>query len=41
MPSPLAGKVIRYGNFTSVADLEDKIIAFIEYYDDHLAHPYR
>ena len=36
----LVRKPIRRGNFTSVAELEDKIIEFIQYYDEHLAHPY-
>ena len=37
----LTRKLLRRGNFTSVADLENKIIEFIQYYDEHLAHPYR
>ena len=37
----LARKLIRRGNFTAVADLENKIIKFIQYYDENLAHPYR
>ena len=37
----LTRKVVRRGNFTSVDDLETKIIEFIEYYDEYLAHPYR
>ena len=37
----LSRKLIRRGNFSSVADLEDKIIEFIQYYDEHSAHPYR
>ena len=37
----LARKLLRRGNFTSVADLENKIIEFIRYYDESLAHPYR
>jgi transposase len=37
----LTRKVIRRGNFTSVDDLDTKIIEFIEYYDEFLAHPYR
>jgi transposase len=39
--STLTRQVIRRGNFHSPDDLMDKIIAFIEYYDAHLAHPYR
>lgn len=37
----LVRKLIRRGNFSSVADLENKIIRFVEYYNEHLAHPYR
>ena len=39
--STLTRKVIRRGDFSSVADLEDKIIAFIRYYNKCLAHPYQ
>ena len=38
--STLSRKVIRRGDFASVADLEDKIIAFIKYHNVHLARPY-
>jgi transposase len=37
----LTRKVIRRGDFGSVDDLDAKIIEFIEYYDEFLAHPYR
>jgi transposase len=37
----LSRKLIRRGNFTCVGDLERRIIEFIEYYDEYLAHPYR
>ena len=37
----LVRKLLRRGNFTSVADLENKIIEFVQYYDEYLAHPYR
>jgi transposase len=37
----LTRKVIRRGNFASVDDLDAKIIEFIQYYDEYLAHPYR
>ena len=37
----LTRKLIRRGNFTSVADMENKIIEFVAYYDEHWAHPYR
>jgi len=33
--------VLRRGHFGSVDDLQDKIIAFIEYYDAYLAKPYQ
>jgi transposase len=38
--STLSRKAIRRGDFGSVGDLEDKIIAFIEYHNAHLARPY-
>ncbi len=38
--STLSRKVIRRGDFGSVEDLEEKIIAFIDYYNAHLARPY-
>jgi len=38
--STLAGKVIRREDFCSVGDLEDEIIEFIEYHNEHLARPY-
>jgi transposase len=39
--STLVRKVIRRGDFSSVDDLQDKIIRFIEYYNDYLAKPYK
>ena len=39
--STLSRKVINRGNFYSVADLENKIIAFIKYYNNNLAKPYQ
>lgn len=33
-------KVIRRGNFTSVADLEAKLKAFLDYFNQVLAHPF-
>ena len=39
--STLTRKVIRRGDFNSVDDLQDKIIEFIEYYNEHLAKPYK
>ena len=33
-------KVVRRGNFTSVADLNAKLIAFIAYYNETMAHPF-
>ena len=39
--SVLARKLIQRGDFVSLADLEDKIIKFIEYYNRYLAKPYR
>jgi len=39
--STLVRKVIRRGDFSSVDDLQDKIIEFIEYYNEYLAKPYK
>jgi hypothetical protein len=39
--STLARKVIRRGDFSSAYGLEDKIIEFIEYYNEYLAKPYK
>lgn len=33
-------KVIRRGSFTSVKDLRDKILAFVQYFNDVFAHPF-
>ena len=38
--SQLTGKVIRRGDFSSISDLEDKIIEFIAYYNTYLAKAY-
>lgn len=37
----LRRKLTRYGSFSSLTDLKDRILRFIEYYHAHLAHPYR
>lgn len=37
----LRRKVTRLGSFTSLQQLEEKIMAFIEYYNDTMAKPYR
>jgi hypothetical protein len=39
--SVLARKVLRRGSFTSLDDLRSKLLAFIEYFNDVLAKPYR
>jgi putative transposase len=39
--SILARKVLRRGSFTSVEDLEAKVLAFIEYYDRTMAKPFK
>ena len=39
--STFTRKVIRRGDFRSITDLENKIIAFIEYYSEYLAKPYK
>ena len=33
-------KLLRGGNFTSVADLEDQLRQFMEYYNKTMAHPF-
>jgi hypothetical protein len=33
-------KVMRRGNFTSVADLEEKLRRFLKYYNTTMAHPF-
>jgi hypothetical protein len=37
----IARKVIRRGNFKSVADLKEKLVAFIEYFNKVFAKPFR
>ncbi len=37
----LMRKVIRRGNFTSVEDLQDKILAFIDYFNRVFARPFK
>ncbi len=39
--SILVRRVIRRGNFTSAADLRDKILAFIDYFNRTLAKPFK
>jgi transposase len=39
--SILVRRVIKRGNFTSVKDLRDKILAFIEYFNAALAKPFK
>jgi nitroreductase len=39
--SILARKLLKRGNFTSVADLKTKILAFIEYFNRTMAKPFR
>ena len=34
-------KVIRRGNFTSVADLKDKLLQFIAYFNEVFGKPFR
>jgi putative transposase len=40
-PSILVRKVLKRGSFTSVGDLEAKVLAFIEYYNRTMARPFR
>jgi transposase len=39
--SILARKVLRSGDFTSVADLKAKVLAFIDYYNQTMAKPFK
>jgi DDE superfamily endonuclease len=39
--SILVRKVIKRGNFISVKDLKRKVLAFIEYYNRTMAHPFK
>ncbi len=39
--SVLSRRVIRRGSFRSTADLRDRILKFIDYYNDTMAKPYR
>lgn len=39
--SILGRKVIKRGNFTSVCDLKNKILGFIEYFNQTMAKPYK
>jgi hypothetical protein len=34
-------KVLRRGNFTSVADLEEQLRRFLDYYNTTMAHPFQ
>ena len=37
----LRKKLTRYGSFSSLTDLQDRILRFIEYYNQTMAKPYR
>lgn len=39
--SVLVRKLLRRGSFSSLEELQQRIYAFIAYYNQHLAHPYR
>ena len=39
--SILARKVLKRGNFSSIADLIRKVLAFIAYYNETMANPFR
>jgi transposase len=39
--SILVRKVLRRGSFTSVQDLETKVLAFIDYYNRTMAQPFK
>lgn len=37
----LRRKLTRFGSFLSLTNLQDRILRFIDYHNDNLAHPYR
>jgi hypothetical protein len=37
----LTRRLLRRGSFSSVEELREKVLAFIEYYNEHLAKPYK
>ena len=37
----LARKLLRRGSFRSTTDLEDRVLRFVEYYNQKLARPYK
>jgi hypothetical protein len=39
--SILVRRVIKRGNFTSTADLREKILAFIDYFNQTMAKPFK
>jgi hypothetical protein len=39
--SILARKLLKRGNFTSVENLVDKVLAFVEYYNRTMAKPFK
>jgi hypothetical protein len=39
--SILARKLLRKGNFLSIADLRNKVLAFITYYNHSMAKPFK
>ncbi|HJW91551.1 MAG TPA: transposase, partial [Anaerolineales bacterium] len=39
--SILVRKLLKRGNFTSMADLKAKVLAFIEYFNQSMAKPFR
>jgi len=39
--SILVRKLLKRGNFTSVADLKTKVLAFVEYYNRTMAKPFK
>jgi hypothetical protein len=39
--SILVRKLLKRGNFSSVSDLKDKVLAFIEYFNRTMAKPFK
>jgi hypothetical protein len=40
-PSILVRKLLKRGNFASIADLKAKVLAFVEYYNIAMAKPFK
>ncbi len=39
--SILVRKLLKRGNFTSISDLKNKVLAFVAYYNETMAKPFK